>query len=61
MGTVRRALSDLLRRARIASYQRGRRRDALNDSQLQDRAERREQGMPEGPFGNRFGPGSAPM
>ncbi|MGH3368208.1 MAG: hypothetical protein ACRDOY_13525 [Nocardioidaceae bacterium] len=57
MGAIRRAFSKALRRARITRYQRIRWREAKSGRALQDRAERRERGMPEGPFGNRWGPG----
>jgi hypothetical protein len=60
MGAIRRAVSGLLRRARIARYQRRRLREAISDRKLQERAVRREQGMPEGPFGHRWGPPSLP-
>jgi hypothetical protein len=59
VGAIKRAISDLLRRARIARYRRRRMLDARADRELQDRTERREQGMPEGPVGNRWGPGGA--
>lgn len=59
MGAIHRALSDFLRRTHIARYQRREMLDARADRELQDRAERREQGMPEGPVGNRWGPGGA--
>ena len=53
MGVIRRAFRDSVRRARIARYQRRQLLDARSDREYQDRAERREQGMPEGPVGNR--------
>jgi hypothetical protein len=57
VGAIRRTFSDLLRRARIERYQRRKLRDDRAEHQCQDRDERREQGMPEGPVGNRWGPG----
>ena len=59
MGVVRRAFRDWLRRGRIARYRQREMRDARADRELRNRAERREQGMPEGPVGNRWGPGGA--
>ena len=60
MGRIRRVLSEALRRARVARYQRRRLREAVSDRELEERAERREQGMPEGPFGHRWGPPTLP-
>lgn len=60
MGPIRRSVGEVLRRARIARYQRRRLRGARSDQELQDRAERREQGMPEEPFGHHWGPPTMP-
>ena len=57
MGVIRQTFGDLLRRARIARCQRRQLLEARGDREFQDRAERREQGMPEGPVANRWGPG----